>query len=111
MNKIVFLWKSDNPIDVRDMILPYIINSIKKKWWDEVEVIIWGASQQFVADNEDVQLDIAGLLADGAKIYACRSCADSLCLIDKLTQLGIDVQATGKMLTDRLQSDVKVLVL
>lgn len=44
MNKLVVLWKTDNLIDIQEMVIPYIHNSKKKNWWDEVEVIIWGAS-------------------------------------------------------------------
>ena len=42
MNRLVVLWKSDNLIDIEEMIAPYILASKQKHWWNEVSVIIWG---------------------------------------------------------------------
>jgi len=110
MNKLVVLWKTDNLIDIQEMVIPYIHNSKKRNWWDEVEVIIWGASQKVIAENFDIKLDIESMIHDGIKISACKSCSDNLCVTTHLTDLGIDVLYTGELLTDRLQSsDCKVI--
>jgi len=109
MNKLVVLWKTDNLIDIKEMVIPYLQNSISRKWWDEIEVIIWGVSQKIIADNFEIQLDVEAMIYDGIKISACKSCSDSLCVTNNLVDLGIDVIYTGELLTSRLQSDCKFI--
>jgi len=111
MNKLVVLWKSDNLIDIQEMITPYIIASKKNKWWDDVEVIIWGASQKVVASNDDVKRRIALMLKQNIKVYACKKCAEDLQIEKTLSDLNINVIYTGELLTAFLQSDAKVITL
>jgi hypothetical protein len=111
MKKLVALWKSDNLIDIQEMITPYIITSKKNKWWDEVEVIIWGASQVVVANNEDVKRRINLMNKQDIKIYACKKCAEDLGVIEALKALNINVMYTGELLTEFLQSDATVITL
>ncbi len=111
MNKLVVLWKSDNLIDIMEMITPYTLGSMRYNWWDEVEVIIWGASQKIVSTNKEVQKRIKLMMASGIKVHACKKCAEDLCVVDQLESQGIDVLYTGELLTSFLQSDAKVITL
>lgn len=111
MKKLVVLWKSDNLIDIQELITPYIIASKKNKWWDVVEVIIWGASQKIIIDNEDVKRRISLMLKQNIKVHACKKCAEDLGIVDELTKLNINVMYTGELLTAFLQSDAKVITL
>lgn len=111
MKKLVVLWKSDNLVDIHEMITLYTIHAKKQKWWDEVEVIIWGASQQVVVSNEEVKRKVALMVKLGIPVYACKMCADSLGIEKDLLDLGVNVMYTGKLLTDFLQSDAKVITL
>ncbi|ERJ11509.1 hypothetical protein [Haloplasma contractile] len=105
MNKLFVLWKTDNLIDIEQMVIPYIHHSKKMGWWDEIEVMIWGASQKVVANNFSIKVDIEAMKHDGIKFNACKSCSDNLCVSNELSALGVDVVYTGEILTDRLQSD------
>lgn len=111
MNKLVVLWKSDNMIDVNEMITPYILASKKNGWWDEVEVIIWGASQNVVVSDDETKRRVALMLKLGIKVYACKKCAIDLNIEHALTDLNINVIYTGELLTQCLQSDAKVITL
>ena len=112
MRKICILWKTGNRIDIETMVLPYIRNSKVKDWWDEVEVIIWGDSQQTIAIEPEYQKAISKLSNEGITFFACKSCADKLCVTELLQGLQVDVQYTGKLLSDRLQdASVEVLTL
>ena len=62
-----------------------------------------------IAENFDIKLDIEAMIHDGVKVSACKSCSDNLCVTNHLSELGIDVVYTGMLLTERLQSDCKVL--
>jgi hypothetical protein len=105
MNKLLVLWKTDNMIDIQEMVIPYLNHSFKMKWWDVIEVIVWGASQKVVAENFDIKVDVEAMIHDGIKFAACKSCSDNLCVSNQLTELGIDVIYTGQLLTQRLQDD------
>jgi hypothetical protein len=109
MNKLVVLWKTGNLIDINELVFPYVYNSKLKKWWDDVEVIIWGDSQRAISENKNVQDIVKKMIDANITVYACKKCADDLCLVDHLESLGIDVQYTGALLTKRLQSDAKVI--
>jgi hypothetical protein len=111
MNQLVVVWKTADLIDIHEFVIPYIHNSKTQKWWDEVEVIIWGASQKVVAFDQDIQKRIVTMQEAGIIFHACKKCADDLCVTDHLEQIGIDVIYTGKLLTQKLQSDAKVLTL
>jgi len=111
MEKLVVLWKGDNLTDILELITPYIIASKKNKWWDDVEVIIWGASQIIVANNEEVKRRVAMMIRQDIKVYACKKCAEDLGLTTALTDQKINVMYTGELLTSFLKSDAKVITL
>ncbi|MEC9484934.1 MAG: hypothetical protein UMR38_03535 [Candidatus Izemoplasma sp.] len=111
MTKLVVLWKSDNLVDIQEMITPYIIASKKNGWWDSVEVIIWGPSQKIVVENDDVKRRVALMTKQNIPLYACKKCAEDLNVDQALENLGVNVMYTGELLTDFLQSDAKVITL
>jgi len=111
VNKLVVLWKTDHQIDIDEMVLPYLKGSKKNGWWDEVEVIIWGASQKAIAESLELQNQIKELMGLGIKISACKKCADDLCVADQLSRIGVDVLYTGVLLTNHLQSNTTVITL
>ena len=109
MKHLVVLWKSSNLTDINELVFPYIYNSKAKKWWDAVEVIIWGDSQRIIHETIEVQEHIKKMMEIGVIFHACKKCAQDLCLIDFLESQHINVQYTGVLLTERLQSDAKVI--
>jgi hypothetical protein len=112
MRKVCILWKTGNRIDIETMVLPYILNSKVKGWWDEVEVIIWGDSQQTIANEPDYQKAVRNMIEEGIVVFACKACADKLCVTELLQGLKVDVQYTGKLLSERLQdASIEVLTL
>ena len=55
MSKVVVVWKTENEIDIHNFVIPYVYNSKKQGWFDEVEVLIWGASQEKVMNTPLIQ--------------------------------------------------------
>ena len=111
MEKLVVLWKSNNLIDILEMITPYILVSQRNGWWDEVEVIIWGASQEIVAHNDEVRSRVKMMVNRKIKVHACLKCAEDLDVVERLKSLGIDVHYSGELLTEILKSDAKLITL
>ncbi|PHV69999.1 DsrE family protein [Sporanaerobium hydrogeniformans] len=107
--KLVILWTTDNPITSEKMVMLYAINSAIGNRWDEVTVIIWGASAQLAATSPLIQDKIEAALHHGVKVVACKGVAQQLQVTDKLTWLGVEVKSVGDLLTDALQQGYSVL--
>lgn len=107
--ELLILWTS-NEIDIAlNMVFMYARNSKLKEWWDEVTVLVWGPSAFLLANDTELQLSLQCLQNAGVKILACRECAENYGVGEKLEKLGIEVFYTGRLLSDWLQSDKKVL--
>ena len=111
MEKLNILWTSDNKDTFFNMLALYTVNSKKKAWWEEVNVIIWGASAKLVAENEDVQAKVREMKENGVNVEACKVCSDNLGVTDKLIALGIDVKYMGAPLTEYLKSEEKIITI
>lgn len=108
---LYILWTNDNPITAEKMVFMYAINSIKRGWWQEVTLIIWGATPKLVAENPDIQDKIQEAQDAGVHITACRACADQLEVTAKLGELGIVVEYWGQPLTDLLKRNERLLTI
>jgi hypothetical protein len=93
------------------MINMYAVNSLKHNWWEEVTVIIWGASTKLAGTDVQVQLEIMEMIQQGIKVEACKACADICEVSDKFEKLGIRVRYMGASLTEILKSNKKLLTI
>jgi hypothetical protein len=109
MDKLHILWTTDNKDTVFNMLSMYAINSISNKWWDEVNLIIWGASAKLVGNDNQVQTAIIEMINQGVSVEACKACCDNFGVTDVLALLGIKVRYMGKPLTDYIKSGEKIL--
>jgi hypothetical protein len=108
-NHLYVLWTDDNPITAEKMVFMYTVNAMKFKWWEEVTLIIWGASAQLVSENADIQQLIRQAQEASVTVTACKACADQLGVTEDLEALDIDVQYLGIALTNLLKSDEALL--
>ncbi len=67
LDKLVILWTNGDPITAENMVFMYAENALKKSWWHEITLVIWGASTRLVADNAGIQDHIKGLIDLGLK--------------------------------------------
>ncbi len=74
--QLYILWTSKDIDTFDEMVFMYAFNGKKYKWWDEITVVIWGASARLTGDDEVVQLKIKELIEGGVKVEACKACAD-----------------------------------
>ena len=107
--ELFILWTNADPVTAEKMVFMYAGNSIKRKWWDKVTVIIWGATAKLAAENADVQKGLADLRETGVTLTACRACADQLGATEKLEEMGIEVKYWGEPLTEIIQSGKKLI--
>ncbi|TRX61093.1 DsrE family protein [Carboxylicivirga sp. M1479] len=111
MDKINILWTTTNRDTISKMISMYSVNAVKNGWWDEVNVIIWGASAQLLGENAAVQAEVKEMIAGGVHVEACQACADQFGVSDKIKSLGVDVRYMGEPLTAYLKNNEKVLTI
>jgi len=111
MDKLNILWTTDNKNTVFHMLVMYATNSRLNGWWQEVNLIIWGASAKLVGTDSQIQAEVLEMLNHGITIEACKACTDNLGVTDKLTELGVNVRYMGEVLTNYLKSGEKVLTI
>ena len=103
------LWTTDNKESAMHMVLLYAHNAKLKAWMEEVTVLIWGASQQLVAKDKEIQEKIKLMINDGVKVVACLKCADNMEITDSLNSCNIDVFYTGEYLSNWIKSGDTVI--
>lgn len=108
-NKLYILWTNADLITSEKMVMMYATNSMLKHWWEEVTVIIWGATAKIIAENKMLQgkLEIARLA--GVRFSACKACADQLGVTERLREMEIEVIYWGEELTRLLKEDEKLI--
>jgi len=109
--KLLFLWTTENRETALNMVLMYTHNAKLKNWWDEVNLLIWGASQNFLLTDSEAKSKIAEMINDGVNVIACRKCAENLGVMEQLKKLDVKVFYTGEYLTDWLNSENKMITI
>jgi hypothetical protein len=89
----------------------YATNSKIQGWWDEVNVIIWGASTKLAGIDPLVQAEILEMIKSGVSLEACKDCADNFEVTKMLEKLGVTVRYMGEPLTRYLKNGEKVLTI
>jgi hypothetical protein len=108
---LYILWTNDNPITAEKMVFMYAINSMRREWWQEVTLIIWGATTTLVAKNGDIQDKVQEALDAGVHLTACKACADQLGVTAQLEELGIALEYWGQPLTSLLKNNEQLLTI
>lgn len=101
---LYMLWTNSDPLTADKMVFMYALNGIRKGWWKEVTVIIWGSPAKLTAENAEIRSKITELSAAGVKFSACKACADQLGVTEKLESLDIEIKYWGEPLTELIKS-------
>lgn len=101
---LAIVWTSADPDVAHRMTLMYTNASKKNKWFEEVELIVWGPSQKLLVDDEAIQREIAKLKDAGVTVRACLACADMYGIAEDLRALGLEVIYMGEPLSDFIKS-------
>ncbi|WP_069856804.1 DsrE family protein [Desulfoplanes formicivorans] len=109
--KLNILWTNDNPVTAELMVFMYAITAKERKLWDEITLIIWGATVKLVKENEDIQALVQKAQRSGVHVSACRACADELDAVKTLEALHVEVIYWGAPLTEILQNNGKLITI
>jgi len=108
---LCILWTSSEVETFDEMVFMYASNAKRKGWWEEVTIVIWGASARLAGNDEGVQLKIKRLIEGGVKVDACKACADDLSVSKTLESFGVEVKYWGQPLTKILKSGAKLITI
>ena len=110
-NKLMVLWTSGDREVALNMVFMYTLNSKRKGWWENVRLLIWGASTRLLTEDPELQKELRKMREAGVELQACKACSDKYGVSDKLTELGVEVLYVGVPFTDVLKSDWKVITI
>ena len=110
-NKLTILWTNDNVITSEKMVFMYGINAKTRDWWDEVTIIIWGATVKLASENKMIQNLIEEATLEGVHVTVCKGCADQLGVTQILKNLDLEVIYQGAPLTQILKDDEKLITI
>jgi len=106
---LYLLWTNDNKMTAEKMVFMYTVNSLVHGWWEEVTLIIWGATAKLAAEDKDIQKMIQEAIEKGVHVSACKACTDQLAVTSVIESLGVEVKYWGVPLTDLLKNDETLL--
>ena len=108
-NTAKILWTTDNKETAMNMICLYAHNAKLKGWIENVQILIWGASQELVAKDTEVQEKIRQMIADGVEVIACQKCAENLGVVDTLKSCDMKIYYTGELLSSWVKSEESII--
>ena len=103
------LWTTDNKETAVNMICLYAHNAKLQGWIGKVSILIWGASQTLISQDEEVQEKIKAMVSDGIEVMACKKCAEEIGVVDSLQSCGINTFYTGQVLSDWIKSGENIV--
>ena len=92
-------WTTDNFDTAMHMVLLYTYNAKKLGWFNEITLLVWGASQKLLTSNAQIQEQIKMMETVGVRVIACKKCAQDQGVEDELSACGVEVFYTGEVLT------------
>lgn len=103
-DKLLVVWTSGDRDVALKMVYMYTFNAKKRGWWGTIRFLVWGPSAKLLANDAELQQEVIKMKEIGIELLACKACADSYNVSEKLTELGLDVKYMGVPLTEMLKS-------
>ncbi len=109
MDHLHILWTNAYVTPSKLMVMMYAKNALKNGWWDKVTIIVWGATVELLATNQEIQEEMQVLREYGVEFVGCITCATELGLVDEMTALGVDLYPWGPPLTKLIKENAPLL--
>jgi hypothetical protein len=103
-NTLLVVWTSGEREVALNMVLMYTYNSKVHGWWENLTLLIWGASTKLLSEDALLQEKIKEIKDAGIRVIACKKCAENYGIVEKIESMGIEVFYTGEFLTDWIKS-------
>ena len=108
-NTAKILWTTDNKETALNMICLYAHNAKLKGWIENVQVLVWGASQKLISEDKEIQEKVKAMIADGVEIIACQKCAENLGVKSELESCNLQIYYTGELLSSWVKSGESII--
>ena len=108
-NTARILWTTDNKETALNMVCLYAHNAKKQAWVENVQVLIWGASQQLIASDKQMQEKVKEMIKDGVEVIACQKCAQNLGVLDELQSCDMQIYYTGELLSSWVKDGSSII--
>ncbi len=108
-NSLYVLWTTADLVTVEKMVFMYTLNAKIQGWFDEVTLVVWGASTKLLAENAKLQQQVEEMKSAGIRIEACKACADQLEATEALEACQVEVKYWGVPLTEVLKSQANLM--
>ena len=110
-DRLLVLWTNGDKTVAMNMVCMYTYNSKIRGWWDNVTLLIWGASGDLLVNDAEVMEKISEMKNAGVEVIACKRCAENMGILERLEAIGVKVFYTGEFLTDWLKSGDRVITI
>ncbi|MCL1796000.1 MAG: tRNA (guanosine(37)-N1)-methyltransferase TrmD [Clostridia bacterium] len=108
-SKLHLLWTNTDIETSLHMVMMYATNSLVHRFWEEVTVILWGATPNLVVSHNEIQDAMRVAMNVGVAFSACISCAERYGIVDELRAFGVQVVPWGEPLSELLRSGSPLL--
>ncbi len=106
---LLVVWTSGDKEVALKMVFMYTYNAKKNGWWEGVRLLVWGPSAKLLSEDTQLQDYVKKMKEEGVDVIACKACADSYGVSEKLEAIGIKVFYVGQDFTKALKSDWKTV--
>lgn len=79
--------------------LQYSWRSIESKFLEDVKVVAFGPSEKVITEDPDLQEIIKRIQALGKVVSACKACSDEEGVSSQLSELDIEVEYVGSVIS------------
>jgi hypothetical protein len=91
------------------MVCLYAHNAKKLGWIENVQILIWGASQTLIANDNELQEKVKEMIKDGVEVIACQKCAQNLGVMDELQSCDMQIYYTGELLSSWVKEGSSII--
>ena len=105
------LWTNDSVLTAEHMLFMYTTFAKQNSLWDEINIIVWGATAKLAGENKDIQELIKIAQSVGVEFQACKSCAENFGVEKTLGDLDMEVIYMANPLTDILKNGEKLITI
>jgi hypothetical protein len=102
-SKIVVIITSGEKAVVETALM-YAKNTLKYNWMEDVKTILFGPSEQLVANDPELSKQVQEICSAGEAI-ACKFISDNEGSSEPLSKLGVKIEYVGTIIADLIKQD------
>ena len=107
---ITVMWSSADQEIFDHCIAPFCQCSCDQTQYKDVTLFVWGPAIRALAENEQLQSKVVGLISKGVDVKACKSGCKNYHSTEEIAQLGVEIQSIRKEIEKDLERDVSQLI-